>query len=178
MAWPADYMQNRLAALDGNGPLQQASANNVAWDGGGLALGGVAANGLASAFEGEPYVPTAASEVSSENSQLPTVTFNYATHPELADNIWQAQKAGFPSTLTRCPPQSRAWLDQQGIGNGQGLSRDEYLFASSEEGGPDSWVGNVPIAQQNAQGAILRNFYSQCNINYGDQYVVTVINHP
>ena len=64
MAPMADLMQNRAAAEAGNGPLQQASANNFVWDAGAPALGGVAANGLGSAFEGAPYVATADSEVS------------------------------------------------------------------------------------------------------------------
>jgi hypothetical protein len=55
------------------------------------------------------------------------------------------------------------------------LSRDEYPFASSMEGGAGSWVGHVPVSQQNAQGAILKNFYKLYNIQPGDVYRVVIV---
>jgi hypothetical protein len=62
----------------------------------------------------------------------------------------------------------------EGVPNIRPLSRDEYPFASSMEGGSGAWVGHVPISQQNAQGAIMKNFFKQNNIQAGSQYRVVV----
>jgi hypothetical protein len=56
-----------------------------------------------------------------------------------------------------------------------GLSRDEYPFASSREGGGGSWVGHTPKSMQDAQGALLKNFFKKHNIQSGDQYRVEVV---
>ena len=64
----------------------------------------------------------------------------------------------------------------QDVPNISPLSRDEYPLASSMEGGEGSWMGHVPKSQQNAQGAILKNYYKANNIQPGDQYRVIVGN--
>ena len=61
-----------------------------------------------------------------------------------------------------------------GVPNIRPLSRDEYPFASSLQGGAGSWIGHVPVSQQNAQGAILKNFFKQNSIKAGDQYQVII----
>ncbi|RYZ71970.1 MAG: hypothetical protein EOP09_03895, partial [Proteobacteria bacterium] len=107
---------------------------------------------------------------------LPEVKFSAAKYPELAENILHAQKAGHPSVLTHggnSAANRAAALD--GVPNLRPLSRDEYPFASSMEGGARSWVGHIPVSQQNAQGAILKNFFRKNNIKPGDQYRVVVI---
>ena len=104
---------------------------------------------------------------------LPTVTFSSRTHPELAENIRHAQAAGHPSVLTHGgnAAANRA-TSLEGVPNIRPLSRDEYPFASSVEGGPGAWVGHVPAAQQNSQGGILSNFFRRNQIQPGDQYRV------
>jgi len=54
------------------------------------------------------------------------------------------------------------------------LSRDEYPFASSLQGGAGSWVGHIPVPQQNAQGALIKNFINANNITPGSQYRVVI----
>jgi|GEM_PF-2405064 len=115
-----------------------------------------------------PDEPTAA-------KALPEVKFSASKYPELAENITHAQKAGHPSILTHggdAAANRAAALD--GVPNLSPLSRDEYPFASSLEGGAGSWVGHVPVSQQNAQGAILKNFFKQFNMQQGDQYRVII----
>ena len=106
---------------------------------------------------------------------LPEVRFSAGRYPELAENISHAQRAGHPSVLTHAGNSAAnraAALD--GVPNIRPLSRDEYPFASSLEGGAGSWIGHVPVSQQNAQGAILKNFFKQNKIQPGDQYRVIV----
>jgi len=106
---------------------------------------------------------------------IPEVRFSAGRYPELAENITHAQRAGHPSVLTHggnSAANRAAALD--GVPNIRPLSRDEYPFASSLQGGAGSWVGHVPVSQQNAQGAILKNFFKQNNIKPGDQYRVIV----
>jgi hypothetical protein len=57
----------------------------------------------------------------------------------------------------------------EGVPNIAGLSRDEYPFASSQEGGQGSWVGHVEPAQQSAQGALMSNFFRADGIVAGDR---------
>jgi len=104
---------------------------------------------------------------------LPTVTFSSRTHPELAENIRHAQAAGHPSVLTHGgdAAANRA-ASLEGVPNIKPLSRDEYPFASSVEGGPGAWVGHVPASQQNSQGGILSNFFRRNQIKPGDRYRV------
>jgi hypothetical protein len=106
---------------------------------------------------------------------LPEVKVSAGRYPELADNILNAQKAGHPSVLTHggnSAANRAAALD--GVPNIRTLSRDEYPFASSLQGGAGSWIGHVPVSQQNAQGAILKNFFKQNSIKAGDQYQVII----
>ena len=104
---------------------------------------------------------------------LPTVTFSSRTHPELAENIRHAQAAGHPSVLTHGGDSAvnRA-ASLEGVPNIKPLSRDEYPFASSVEGGAGAWVGHVPASQQNSQGGILSNFFRRNKIKPGDKYRV------
>jgi hypothetical protein len=110
---------------------------------------------------------------------MPEVVFDYNLYPDLAENIWNAQKAGHPEILTHGANRkaNRFWaLNRPGIP--RILSRDEYPFASSMEGGAGSWVGHVPAWQNNAQGAILKNFFNRYNIKQGTKYRVRVANYP
>jgi len=107
--------------------------------------------------------------------ELPELEISAKRYPELSENILNAQKAGHPDILTHggdIAANRAAAL--QGIPNIKPYSRDEYPFASSQEGGAGSWVGHVPVSQQNAQGALMKNFFSKYNIQPGDRYRVIV----
>ncbi len=60
------------------------------------------------------------------------------------------------------------------VPNIPGLSRDEFPFASSMEGGEGTWVGHIPAAQQNAQGGLISNFLRTNGIGPGMQYRVVI----
>ena len=112
-----------------------------------------------------------------KQESIPVIEFDYNTHRELAVNIWHAQKAGKPAILTHGADSSvNRYYAIKGIP--RILSRDEYPFASSCEGGGSSWVGHVPAAQQNSQGAIIKNFLQKYKILPCNKYRVRVINHP
>jgi hypothetical protein len=70
------------------------------------------------------------------------------------------------------PPTAMAAL--RGVGKIEGLTRDEYPFASSVEGGAGAWVGHVPARQQRAQGALIAEFIRKNNFMPGDRYRVVV----
>jgi len=67
---------------------------------------------------------------------LPEMGFSASKYPQLSENILNAQSAGYPEILTHggdIEANRAAALD--GIPNIRPLSRDEYPFASSMEGG-------------------------------------------
>ncbi len=108
-------------------------------------------------------------------ADLPTLQISASKYPGLVDNILNAQLAGHPDVLTYGgnPAVNRA-AALDGVPNIAGLSRDEYPFASTLEGGAGSWVGHIPSYEQNAQGGMLKNFYQQNNIQPGNQFRVNV----
>ena len=114
-------------------------------------------------------------------SMMPEVVFDYATHPELADNIWQAQAAGHPKELTYMGNRALAAVNRGEATNGipHILSRDEYPFASTSEGGAGAWMGHIPGRLNSAQGGILSGFYRRWS-PFGSSFTfrVRVINHP
>lgn len=114
-------------------------------------------------------------------STLPEVVFDYNTHPLLADNVWQAQAAGHPRELTYIGDQAVARLNRQAAVAGipRVLSRDEYPFASTVEGGGSAWIGHIPAWQNSAQGGILGGFYRRTNpTGCPFKFRVCVVNHP
>jgi hypothetical protein len=111
--------------------------------------------------------------------KLPEVVFDYNRNPELVDNIWNAQKAGYPDVLTYGGSgviKANRSAATDAVQDIAGLTKDEYPFASTREGGAESWVGHVPGLQQKSQGGILHKFYR--TIGVGDRFRVVVINHP
>ncbi|XHC26851.1 MAG: NucA/NucB deoxyribonuclease domain-containing protein [Phycisphaerales bacterium] len=54
-------------------------------------------------------------------------------------------------------------------------TRDEYPFASSREGGRGAWVGHVSKREQNAQGAVLTNFFRRHRVGFGDRFRVRIV---
>jgi len=109
------------------------------------------------------------------SKELPVLRISAREYPQLAENILHAQKAGHPSILTHggAARANRA-AALEGVPNIRPLSRDEYPFASSVEGGAGSWVGHIPPAQQRAQGGLITEFLRRHNIQPGDQYIVVV----
>ncbi|MCI0333620.1 MAG: NucA/NucB deoxyribonuclease domain-containing protein [Planctomycetes bacterium] len=96
-------------------------------------------------------------------------------YPELAENIRHAQAAGHPSILTHggdAVANRNAAL--RGVPQVRNLTRDEYPFASTIQGGAGAWVGHIPRTQQSAQGALIKNFIQQHGIQPGDQYRVII----
>ena len=114
-------------------------------------------------------------EVVKNRSFLPSVRFSRVKNPELADNIYHAQRAGHPAVLTHggnTVANRAAALG--GVPQIRGYTRDEYPFASSREGGAGAWIGHVPSPQQSSQGGIMANFIRSNNLRPGDQYRVVV----
>ncbi|HTO72944.1 MAG TPA: NucA/NucB deoxyribonuclease domain-containing protein, partial [Gemmatimonadales bacterium] len=60
------------------------------------------------------------------------------------------------------------------------LSRDEYPFACTVEGGR-SWVGHIPGKENSAQGGLIAAFLKRHHLMPGrgeaSKFMVTVINH-
>jgi RHS repeat-associated protein len=108
--------------------------------------------------------------------ELPQLEVSASKYPDLAQNIYHAQQAGHPQVLTAggdIAANRAAALD--GVPKIPGLSRDEYPFASSKEGGEGAWVGHIPPSQQNSQGGLIKNFNNANNITPGMQYKVAIV---
>jgi hypothetical protein len=130
----------------------------------------------------------------------PVLVFDWKELPHIADNIWQAQMAGWERVLTyRGPlpdPQSRGIrkqtmtfeVDGQGyrIPSTPGDERDEYPFTCTEEGAKKDgkrkpWVGAVPSRENHVQGGMLSAFIKTNNITAigpNRTFEVQVKNHP
>jgi hypothetical protein len=131
---------------------------------------------------------------------VPVLIFDWNDLPHVADNIWQAQMAGWERVLTyRGPlpqPESRGIRRQTmsyevsdlryRIPTGVGEDRDEYPFActvegAAREGGRKPWVGRVPRIENQIQGGMLSAFIKTHKITaVGPNrfFEVRIINHP
>lgn len=127
----------------------------------------------------------------------PVLEIDWNRNEELADNIWQAQMACCPIVLTYCGPalgtQNRKGamhFDLDGVRQEimHILSRDEYPFACTLEGGGASWVGHIPGRQNSSQGGLIANFIRRNGILPSasnnapnvekSKFIVQVTNHP
>ena len=125
----------------------------------------------------------------------PVLEIDWLKHRELAENIWHAQMAGHPRVLTYNGPfigvQNRKdamHFELDGVRQEilHILSRDEYPFACTVEGGGRSWVGHIPARQNSAQGGLIAAFLRANgiipvtgNINLErSKFEVRVSNHP
>ena len=90
-----------------------------------------------------------------------TVVISRAVSPQAAQHIVDAQAAGYPSTLTLDRPgkmaRSRAAMAASGIATAPGMDRDEYPPATFAEGGAGASVRLMPLSDNRAAGAQLRN---------------------
>jgi Deoxyribonuclease NucA/NucB len=124
--------------------------------------------------------------------QYHVLVFDAHTHPQLADNVWNAQMGGHPKLLTYAGPDvtQRAASRNAAVHFEHGgarfeipheLSRDEYPFACTIEGGRASWVGHIPGRQNSAQGGLIAAFLRRHQIVAGrgemSKFVVGVRNH-
>jgi hypothetical protein len=124
--------------------------------------------------------------------KYPELRIDWLLHPRLADNIWHAQMANCPRVLTYNGPDLRIRRENRNAAmhyNHDGrryeiphiLSRDEYPFACTLEGG-SGWVGHIPASENSAQGGLIAVFLRRHGIvagrGEGSKFAVTVINHP
>ena len=122
----------------------------------------------------------------------PELVIDWRQYGQLADSIWHAQMAGWPRVLTYNGPdlilrrQQRHAAMHFELDGAVGeipriLSRDEYPFACTVEGGR-AWVGHIPAKENSAQGGLIAGFLKRHQImpNRGEasRFFVTVINHP
>ena len=124
--------------------------------------------------------------------KYPKLTFDAALHGDLADNVWNAQMAGHPKILTYAGPDLtlRRATRRDALHFEEGglryeiphiLSRDEYPFACTLEGGAASWVGHIPGRENSAQGGLLAAFLRRHGIVAGkgeaSRFFVAVTGH-
>lgn len=105
----------------------------------------------------------------------------------LVDNVWHAQMAGCPKILTYSGPNlsrpNRSAAMHFDFNGAVGeiphiLSRDEYPFACTKEGGAASFVGHVPGHQNSVQGGMIAAFLRKEKIMPGSHFIVEVLHHP
>jgi hypothetical protein len=128
--------------------------------------------------------------MSSNNPGLAELVFDWNQEKEIAENIYHAQNAGWPSTLTydfkndeTTRKQQRAWrrdaaMNTLGEEVPQLLSRDEYPFACTKEHHGTVWVGHVPPVQNSRQGGKVSAFLKAHGATDGFRFSVKVINVP
>lgn len=125
--------------------------------------------------------------------KYPKLVFDWGRHRELALNVWHAQMAGHPKVLTYAGPDPKlrkaTRADALHFEHGgqryeipHVLSRDEYPFACTLEGGGASWVGHIPGRENSAQGGLIAGFLSRYGIVAGkgeqSKFLVVVTGHP
>lgn len=124
---------------------------------------------------------------------FPELVINYDDYKEMADNVWQAQMGGHPAVLTYNGPgyldvdkvtynnrkqAMHTELDGQPFEIPRMLSRDEYPFACTKEGGKSSFIGHIPGRQNSAQGGLISAMVKKHHLEAGRQFRVKVVNHP
>lgn len=123
------------------------------------------------------------------SGNYPVLEINYLQYPDLADNIWHAQMSEHPQILTYAGSDPGRRKDAMMIVDGDSkgqvpriLSRDEYPFACTQEGGRSTAIGHIPARQNSAQGGLISSFIRQNGIspNCGElsKFIVKVTNHP
>jgi hypothetical protein len=126
-------------------------------------------------------------EGSDEGGTPPVIVFDHQFLPNITENIWNAQQAGYPNILHynggspfSDPNRDDAMADhdQGGVRIKAPLSRDEYPFASTREGGDGAWVGIVPLQENRLQGLYLGRFYQLNQLGIGDPFGVVTTNYP
>jgi deoxyribonuclease NucA/NucB len=116
---------------------------------------------------------------------LKILVIDAAKMPFIARNIQLAWGEGKDFMLHRDAPESRRSKYDEVCGAksafvikhpGQG-SCDEYAFASTSEGGAGARTEEVPVREQNCQGATVKNaYYSTPGIAVGEEFLVVISN--
>ena len=123
------------------------------------------------------------------DGSLPVMKYDYTQLPQTSENIWHAQKAGWPVILTY---DGRAVLETGAIESSNSrrkrigkkrddnlenidagdmgrfrlpssmsIWRDEYPFASTVENAGSTWVGHCGAEEQRKQAQLIAAFYRQ-----------------
>jgi hypothetical protein len=117
---------------------------------------------------------------------LPVMTYDWLDKSirDIADNIWNAQMAGWPHVLTYVYRSKavKGGIRRQTLREIPRIqSRDEYPFASTVENEGSVWVGHASVAQQDAQGRLMNDFYRKHGAYLKGAtltFLVKVVNHP
>lgn len=113
------------------------------------------------------------------------LVINAARMPYIARNISLAWGEGRNFMLHRDAPENRSAKYDVTCGRKSGFviklpglgSCDEYEFASTVEGGAGARVEEVPVREQNCQGATIKNaYYTKPGINVGEEFLVVISN--
>ena len=131
---------------------------------------------------------------------IPVLTISYQTHPNIADNIFDAQMDGAPKVLTydgTNPVLRRAAMrfndiDSSGFVysgkvpivrpspaflDGAKTDRDEYPFACTLEGGSASRIAHVPAGENRSAGALMLAFFNRHGMVRASYFRVRVVDH-
>ena len=127
--------------------------------------------------------------------KVPVFTISYQTHPNIADNIFDAQMDGAPKVLTydgTNPVLRRAAMrfnDGRDVGKvpvvrpndafmaGVVTDRDEYPFACTLEGGSASRIAHVPAGENRSAGALMLAFFNRLGMTRGSYFRTEVTGH-
>ncbi|QBE62620.1 hypothetical protein [Pseudoduganella lutea] len=121
-----------------------------------------------------------------DDEGLPVMEYDWRNKNirQIAENIWHAQAAGWPSVLTYIyrSRSVKASIRAKSLSAVPRIdSRDEYPFASTLENEGSVWVGHALVSQQDAQRDLMNEFYRN-NKAYVKgttlKFRVSVINHP
>lgn len=113
------------------------------------------------------------------------LVINAARMPYIARNISLAWSEGRNYLLHRDAPENRSAKYEVTCGYQSGFviknpglgSCDEYEFASTVEGGAGARVEEVPVREQNCQGATIKNaYYTKPGIGVGEEFLVVISN--
>ena len=118
----------------------------------------------------------------------PMLEINYMQYPDLADNIWHAQMSRHPQILTYAGSDPGKRRDAMTISDGDHksqvpriLSRDEYPFACTLEGGHSTSIEHIPPFQNSTQGGLISSFIRTHGLapNCGElsKFIVKITNH-
>jgi hypothetical protein len=131
---------------------------------------------------------------------IPVLKISYQSHPNIADNIFDAQMDGAPKVLTydgTNPLLRRAAMRFYDEGKsakvysgrvpiiqpnpafmkGAKTDRDEYPFACTKEGGSASRIAHVPAGENRSAGASMLAFFNKHRMIRGSYFRVWVVGH-
>lgn len=111
---------------------------------------------------------------------LKVLVMNAERMPFIGRNIQLAWSEGQPYVLHRNSAKqasNRAAACGSFQAKYPGGSCDEYAFATTDEGGGDARVEEVPLREQRCQGGSVNAGYAKANIQQGEAFLV-VISHP